>query len=146
MKRRRLLRLCSGAGLVAVAGCLGTDDGTTPTASPTATPTTSPPETGPQLEYTVTNEDDRSHEVDVSLAAADGTVVAETTRSLAAGESFTATTTGHDPARGPYEFTVALASLATSLELTFDECPAYNLGLSVTPDASLSVDREVCQK
>lgn len=144
MKRRRLLRLWSSAALVAAAGCLGTGDGTTSTS--TATPTASPPGTGPQLEYTVTNEDDQSHEVEVSLATADGTVVAETTRTLAPGESVTETTTGHDPARSPYEFTVALATLATSSELKFDECPSYNLGLSITPEGSLSVDREVCQK
>jgi hypothetical protein len=146
MNRRRLLQAWAGTGLVAAAGCLGAGDGTTSTASSTTTATPSPPGTGPQLEYTLSNEDDQSHEVDVSLATADGTVVAETTRSLPASESFTETTTGHDPARGPYEFTVALTTLATSLELQFDECPAYNLGLSITADASLSVDREVCQK
>lgn len=146
MDRRRLLQFGTGAVATVLAGCLGDRSGTTPTASRTPTPTGSPSATDPQLEYTVTNDDDQSHEVDVTLATADGTTVEENTWSLAPGESRSGTTIGHDPGRGPYQFTVSLESVSTSTELKFDECPAYNLGVTVTPDATLSVDREVCQK
>lgn len=146
MDRRRLLQLCSGAGTTVLAGCLGDGGGTTPTASETETQTESPPGTGPQLEYTVTNDDDEPHEVAVTLATADGTVVEEVARSLAPGESFTETTTGHDPTRSPYPFTVSVGSVSTSLELKFDECPSYNLGISITAEGTPSVEREVCQK
>lgn len=151
-----MLGLCAGAGTVVLAGCIGGGggDGTagtptetgTATAGPTTSPAGSPTGTQEGLEYTVTNEDDESHRVEVTLTTADGTVVHETAESLAAGESLSGTSTGNDPERGPHELTVALESTSVTSELKFEECPAYNFGFSITPDGTISVDREVCQK
>ena len=164
MRRREVLRLCVGAGSIPLAGCTSGDDGATDTPTETPTPTNTPtetqtataspttPSTGTptdtlgRVEYTVTNDDDESHQVEVTLTTADGTVVKETTKSLSPEESVSVASTGNDPERGPYELTVSLPSNSLTVELKLTECPAYNFGISVTPDGTLSVEREVCQK
>lgn len=159
MQRRELLGLCSGAAVAALAGCTG-DDGTdetptdtataTPTESPTASPTPTVTGTGGELrgrlEYTVTNDDDTAHRVEVTLTTADGTPVGEPTEeSLPAGESLFGQSTGNDPDQGPYELTVALQSTSVAVEWKVPECPDFVVGVSVTGDGTLSVEQEDCR-
>lgn len=144
MRRREMLTLCVATGAATLAGCTGVGGGTTDT--PAGTATGSPPEIPPgTIEFTVVNDDDVSHEVTMELTA-DGTVVEGLTQTLAPGESVTTTSEGNDPNAGPYELTVSLPERSLTIELKPDECPYINIGISITPEGSLSTEQEICQK
>jgi hypothetical protein len=159
MRRRQWLGLCGGAAVAALAGCTG-DDGTDETPTDTATrtetstpsPTPSPTVTGAggelrgTLRYTVTNGDDTAHRVEVTLTTADGTPVGEPTEeSLPADERLFGQSTGNEPDRGPYELTVALQSTSVTVEWAVPDCPDIDIGVAITDDRRLSVERETCR-
>ena len=159
MHRRRLLAAISALSL-APAGCLddgGTDDATdTPTETGTATGTATGTPTGGgtptqaedlgTIEYTVTNDDDEPHRVEVTMEDAAGRVVQETTEpALGPGESVGSGSAGYEPDSGPFTLTFATGSDSGTYEWDVRECGRIDLRVTVADGGALTVERELCQ-
>lgn len=158
MNRRQLLGSIAVATTVGFAGCTGGPSGpATPTPSPTPTPSKPPqgtPTPGPtpapdlgRLEYTVLNEDDESHAVEITMENGQGTVVHEQFRpALKPGEIVGSDVFGLNPERGPYPFTVSVGNIATTVHWEPTACLHIDLLVAITNGGQLSVEREHCVK
>lgn len=152
MLRRTAIASFAAAATAGIAGCVGDDAGDGETSTPTSTntsPTPSPTDTGggASVQYTVRNDDDETHPLEVVIENGAGEVVhSETDAEFAPGEQLGATSSGHDPTEGPYPITVGLGSLAQTVEWKADECPEFDLLVAVTADGHLEVEREACLK
>ena len=137
--------MVAGVGL---AGCLGG----APAEPPTATETEAEPGTPTQatglgtIEYTVVNEDDRTHSLAVSMANAEGRVVQETFEpEFDPGGSVASGSAGHPPDAGPYELTFEVETDAATHVWDVTECGRVHLQVTVTGDGTITIGRDLCQ-
>ena len=98
------------------------------------------------IEYTVTNEDDETHRLAVTMEDADGTVVQETNEpEFEPGASVSSGDAGNDPDRGPFTLTFSTDSASETYEWDVRECARIDLRVTITTDGSITVERELCQ-
>lgn len=140
MDRRELL-VAVGIGL---AGCTTRDGGSTPTGTA--------PATGTQasglgtIEYTVTNEDDETHQLEVAMENAEGRIVQETNEpEFAPGASVSSGSAGESPDLGPYTLTFRTDSASATYVWDVAECARIHLQVTITTDGSITVERDLCQ-
>lgn len=161
MHRRHVLVTLVGIA-TGISGCIGDDEGESPTRTPTdieastgtetRTRTPADTETPTQagglgtIEYTVTNEDDETHRLQVTMENAEGTVVQETNEpEFAPGSSVGSGDAGLDPDAGPFTLTFATNSTSETYEWDVRECARIDLRVTITADGSITIERELCQ-
>lgn len=149
MRRRTALTTVGTFLTAGLAGCTSSQPGETGTQTPTSVPTESPPPetpSGPFVRYFIYNDDDETHPLDVTIESAEGEVIhSRSDPEFAPGEQFGATTSGYDPAQGPFSITFSLESLADTLEWKVEECPRFDLLVAVS-DGQFEFERELCIK
>jgi hypothetical protein len=146
MRRRHVLAVL--VGTIGTAGCTG-DEGGEPSASTSRQTDRESPTQDQNLgtvEYTVTNGDDETHRLGVTMENAAGTVVQETNEpefqpdtSVSSGDA------GHDPDAGPFVLTFSTDSASETYEWDVRECGRVELSVTITSDGSITVERVLCQ-
>lgn len=123
-------------------------DGAGPTPeNPTGETPTPGEEVTNTIEYTVRNDDDQSHEIELTIEDPQGDVVHRRgDGEFTTGEQLRGSFTPTDPTDGEYPVTVGLESLSTTVGWRPTECALFDLLVSITPDGQPDIEREGCIK
>jgi hypothetical protein len=136
------------AGTIGAAGCIGDDGAESPTATPQRTDEATPTQAQNlgTIEYTVTNADDETHRLSVTMENAEGTVIQETNEpEFQPDASVSSGDPGHDPDAGPFTLTFSTDSASETYEWDVRECARIDLSVTITSDGSITVERVLCQ-
>jgi hypothetical protein len=118
-----------------------------PTPQSPAEPNTPTPGDTHAIEYSIRNDDDQSHSLELTIESPQGTVVHQRTVSqLAPGEQLRGSFTPAAPSEGEYPVTIGLASFSDTLGWKPTECARFDLLVAITADGDIDIERQDCLK
>lgn len=99
------------------------------------------------IRYTIRNDDDRPHPLDLTIETPQGTVVhRQTDPEFTPTDLLQGTFVPADVGDGEYPVTISLESLSTTIGWTPTECARFDLLVAITGDGDLDVERQHCAK
>lgn len=135
------------AGIVLpIAGCSTQSDQSTPTDESTSTLSRTQAQGLGTIEFTVTNEDDVTHRLEVKMENAEGRVVLETNEPEFKPEtSVSSGSAGEPPENGPFTLTFSTESASATHVWDVRECGRINLVVTITTRSDITIERNLCQ-
>jgi hypothetical protein len=99
------------------------------------------------IEYTIRNDDDRPHQLELTIETSQGDVVHRRADSeFAPDEQLRGSFTPTDIGGGEYPVTIGLASLSDTIGWKPTECARFDLLVAITEDGQLDIERQECIK
>lgn len=98
------------------------------------------------IEFSVTNQDDVTHRLEVKMENAEGRIVLETNEpELEPGITVSSGSAGEPPENSP--FTISFRTDSASAEYVWDieECERINLTVIITVQGEITIERDLCQ-
>lgn len=145
MRRRHVLATFA-VGFSGLGGCVGEPPGGTETVTRTSPGTQTQATALGTIEYTVTNEDDETYRLQVTMENDEGGIVQETTEpEFGPGSSVSSGDAGHQPDMGPYTLTFDIGSTSATHVWDVRECARIDLRVTITAEGEVTIQRKLCQ-
>lgn len=135
---------------MAIGGCLQLPGGSEGTDTEENTPKVTETRTQAQglgtIEFSVTNQDEVTHRLEVQMVNAEGRTVLETNEpDLEPGATVSSGSAGEPPENSPFTLTFRTDSASAEYVWDLEDCVRINLSVTITVNGEINIERDLCQ-